>query len=84
MAGQLFASTSERLCCHSIQSHKRLFEKIKCVTHRSPLSHLNGSQNRDEIAQQRPGEEETYKVLENVTPEEILPVCNEVEREVTK
>ena len=36
VAGQSFASTSERSKGHSIQSHKRLFEKIKCVTHRSP------------------------------------------------
>ena len=35
-AVQLFANTLERPKVQSIQSHKRLFEKIKCVTHRSP------------------------------------------------
>lgn len=38
VAGQSFANTSERLKNQSIQSHKRFFEEIKYVTHRSPQS----------------------------------------------
>lgn len=79
VAGQSFARTSERSKGQGIQPHKRLFEKIKRVTHRSPQLPLQ-KPNRNEMIEERPVEEETDNFLEDDIPAKTLPVCTEEDR----